>query len=62
MALSLLSGLAPSVTADSVIADGRITTTAVLPASELMAIGRISAFSRIQVTVTSQHVVEFGGA
>ena len=56
-----LTDLAPSASVESTINGGRITTIAKIPATDLMALARISAFDAITVTVRSQHVVEWGG-
>ena len=47
-----------TVEATSDMTNGRISTVAVLPAGDLMAVGLITKFSAIQVTVTAQHSIE----
>lgn len=39
-------------------ANGLISTVATIPAGDLMAIGLITKFSNITVTVTAQHIIE----
>lgn len=46
------------VTATIDTANGTISTIATLPAADLMAIGLISKFTSLTVTVSAQHVIE----
>jgi Flp pilus assembly protein TadG len=57
---AVLSRLSANATVDATIdaTNGTISTVAVLPAGDLMAIGLITKFSAIQVTVTAQHSIE----
>lgn len=48
----------PSVTATTSISDGIVTTSAKMPASELMAVGSIPTFGDTIILVTAQHFLE----
>ena len=56
--LTRLQSYSPSSTVDTKVADGLITTEAVLKASELMSIGSIPGFSDKTIVVTAQHFKE----
>lgn len=57
---AVLSHLSANATVEATIdtTNGTISTVAVLPAGDLMAVGLITKFSAIQVTVTAQHSIE----
>ena len=48
----------PSVAATTSISDGIVTTSARMPASELMAVGSIPTFGNTVIKVTAQHFLE----
>lgn len=53
-----LQGYAPSVAVTTSISNGIVTTSATMPASELMAIGSIPTFRDTMISVTAQHFLE----
>ena len=57
---AVLAHLSANATVEATIdmTNGTISTVAVLPAGDLMAVGLITKFSAIQVTVTAQHSIE----
>lgn len=57
---AVLSHLSASATVDATIdtSTGTITTSATLPAKDLMAIGIVAAFTNLTVTVGAQHAIE----
>ncbi|MBV1902844.1 MAG: pilus assembly protein [Marinosulfonomonas sp.] len=57
--VAALSTLAPNLTADTSIVAGVATSTAVVPASDLQILGMFSAISTMNISVTSQHLIEF---
>ena len=57
---AVLSHLSPNVDVDATIdtANNTISTIATIPAADLMALGLITSFANITVTVSAQHVIE----
>ena len=56
--LAQLATYTGAATVNTSIADGMITTVAVMPASDLMAIGSIPGFSDNTLNITAQHFLE----
>jgi len=56
---SELVGLSPNVIVDTQIVAGVATTTATVPAVDLEVLGLFSALNNLNVSVTSQHFIEF---
>jgi Flp pilus assembly protein TadG len=56
----VLAHLSSRATVDATIdtTTGTISTTATMPAADLMAVGLIAKFTNIQVTVGAQHMIE----
>lgn len=54
-----LTTLSDNVTVDTQIVAGVATTTAVVPAVDLEILGLFSAFNSLNISVTSQHYIEF---
>lgn len=55
---STLVGMSPNVQVYATLADGIITTEALMPASDLDAVGWFTALSDVLVVVRAQHLVE----
>ena len=57
---AVLSHLSANAVVEATIdtTTGVISTVATLPAADIMAVGLISKFTRLSVTVSAQHVIE----
>lgn len=53
-----LTHLSPNVVVSTTLSNGIIVSTATIPATDLMAIGLVTAFKNLKITVTAQHLVE----
>ncbi|MBV1869085.1 MAG: pilus assembly protein [Marinosulfonomonas sp.] len=54
-----LSEIAPNLIADTEIVAGVATSTVVVPASDLQILGMFSALTTLNISITSQHLIEF---
>lgn len=57
--IAALGTLSPNLTADTEIVAGVATSTAIVPASDLQILGMFSAITSLNISVTSQHFIEF---
>ena len=57
--IAALGTLSPNLTADTAIDAGVATSTAIVPASDLQILGMFSAISSLNISVTSQHFIEY---
>jgi len=57
--IAALGTLSPNLTADTAIEAGVATSTAIVPASDLQILGMFSAISSLNISVTSQHFIEY---
>jgi len=57
--VAALGTLSPNLTADTEIVAGVATSTAIVPASDLQILGMFSAITSLNISVTSQHFIEF---
>lgn len=55
---SALAPYAPNAEITSVVNDGVVTTTAKIPATDLMVVGTIPVFADTVVSITAQHFLE----